>query len=74
MSTNNIEEALVNANESLENAWNNIESLINVADKHNTYEDSYKEAYWEKIRTLLTDVTLELSKVENDLKEAKLID
>lgn len=70
----NVKNALVNAKESLDNTWNSIESLINVADEHNTYEDSYKEAYWEEIRTLLTDVGLKLNKVETDLKDAKLID
>ena len=71
---NEVKNALVNANESLNNAWNSIETLIKVADEHNTFVDSYKDAYWETIRTRLTDVFMELSQMENDLKEAKLID
>lgn len=70
----NVNSALLNAKESVNNAWNSIETLIKVADEHNTFVDSYKDAYWETIRTRLTDVFMELSQMENDLKEAKLID
>jgi len=71
---NKVNEALLNANESLNKAWESIESLINVADENNTFVDTYKEAYWETIRTRLTDVFLELASIKKDLQEAKLID
>ena len=48
---NEVKNALVNAKESVNNAWNSIETLIKVADEHNTFVDSYKDAYWETIRT-----------------------
>ncbi len=71
---NEVKNALVNANESLNNAWNSIENLVKVADENNTFVDSYKDAYWETIRTRLTDVFNELAQMKKDLQEAKLID
>lgn len=71
---NEVKNALVNANESLNNAWNSIENLVKVADENNTFADSYKDAYWETIRTRLTDVFDELAQMKKDLQEAKLID
>lgn len=71
---NEVKNALVNANESLNNAWNSIENLVKVADENNTFVESYKDAYWETIRTRLTDVFDELAQMKKDLQEAKLID
>ena len=71
---NEVKNALVNANESLNNAWNSIENLVKVADENNTFVDIYKDAYWETIRTRLTDVFDELAQMKKDLQEAKLID
>ena len=71
---NEVKNALVNANESLNNTWNSIENLVKVADENNTFVESYKDAYWETIRTRLTDVFDELAQMKKDLQEAKLID
>ena len=71
---NEVKNALVNANESLNNTWNSIENLVKVADENNTFVESYKDTYWETIRTRLTDVFDELAQMKKDLQEAKLID
>lgn len=70
---NKVNEALVNARQSVDNAFASIQALLNAADKNNTFAETYEDAYLGDIRKLFVSVDGQINMIANDLKQAKFI-